>query len=143
MSESTNGQSAWRLPAYAMGVLIFLTAHALVVWPDASKRSGFEAPLTQTWAAAVLSLVLLLVCVATLTTMAVVARQPEARGAPFPRLELTLYVMAIAPSIYGIVVAMFTGRRLLYLPFAGVALIGIGLAYRLLRTPREAVGTLP
>ena len=131
-------QGPWvrRLPILAIGAALFLTYHALVVWPDASDRSGFDAPFAQSWAAIALTTLFLFMSAINIATILAFALRAELRSSVGDRLDLIAYAFALAPAIYGVVVAMFTGRPILYLPFGAFAVCAIAVAYTSLRVSR-------
>ena len=61
---------------------------------------------------------------------------PRAMAEAEPRrnqLVLISYMFAVAPATYGLVVSLFTGKSLLILPFAVVALFGLFINWSYLR----------
>ena len=48
------------------------------------------------------------------------------------------YMFAVAPSVYGLVVSLFTGKGLLTLPFSALALVGLALVWSYLKDPADA-----
>jgi hypothetical protein len=132
-------QGPWvrRLPILAIGAALLLTYHALVVWPDASDRSGFDAPFAQSWAAIALTTLFLFMSVINIATVLAFVLRAELRSSVGERLDLIAYAFSLVPAIYGVVVAMLTGRPILYLPFGAFAFSAIAAAYTSLRVSRS------
>ena len=127
-----NGRWVGGIPFLAVGATLLLTYHALVVWPDASRRSGFDAPFTQSWAAIAITALLLILSSATVGTAVVFVLRGELRSSLSERLDVVVYALALAPAIYGVVAAMFTERRVVFLPFGAVTVLTIAVLYTLL-----------
>jgi hypothetical protein len=115
-------------PLIAVVFVAWLTLHSLVIWPDAAERSGFDPPFSAAWQAIALFALMGVSALGSIGVALMFTLRKELEITPDARPKIA-YAAAVAPALYGLVTAMFTGRPVLYVPFGAVALATLAAVY--------------
>ena len=122
------------LPGMAFVWTIFFALFALFTAPNLQTDFRVDEQVGTILFAVLLGIGLFHLVTVRFLVLPVTMRNPEARK---DQVIMIAYMFAVAPVMYGLVLALFTGQGLLALPFSTMAFLGLAVVWIYLQGARR------